>query len=623
MTTSHQTFTLSLLAAALTLIVSIDGLAGDRDWHFTYNSRGQVLTADGPRLPSDVIDLTTYTYDTAGNRTSTTNALGHVVLMQNYNSRGQPGLVTDANGVHTLLLYHVRGWLLSTTVKDPGGNAAWDATTSYDYDNEGQLLSTTLPDGTILYNEYDAAHRLKAISNNLGERIDYTMDDAGNRTVEVTSAAGGSITRGLTLAYDELSRLIEITGAAGQITTFGYDQNGNQNTTTDGNLNTTTQTHDALDRLSGTFAPLGHHVLYQNDDQDNLTQVTDPRALHTLYEFDGLDNLEQLTSPDTGVTTYTYDEAGNRLSQTDARGIVTTYTYDALNRVLTTTYPTQQSKNVTYTYDNGGFCVYCQGRLREMSDSSGTTQYFYDYFGRVIIRNSVVQLPGGGTVALATRFSYNRAGRVTKIEYPNGQIINYGLDGIGQVNQVTRKESAASSTVSVASNISYQPFGPIKAITYGNALQMSRDYDLDGRLETQAISHGKQNVAYGYDAANNIENIDNAIDPGRDENYTYDALDRLQTATGTYGAFSYGYDFNGNRTVRAYNRAGQPATTETYSYSPTSNQLDSIAIDKGGILSQRSFLYDLNGNLIDETRADGGHRKPHYDDTNRMDSVTP
>ena len=290
------------VVAATILMTCTHALAGDQDWVYTYNSSGQVLSADGPR--TDLNDITRYTYDASGNKSSSTNALGHATHLQNYNKRGQVGRIIDANGVETNLTYHALGWLLSSTVMDPGGSAFLHAASTYIYDQEGQLLSTTLPNGNVLINEYDAAHRLVAISNNSGERIEYVLDAAGNRLSETTSSAGQSVTRSLSMAYDELNRLILLTGAAGQTSSYTYDRNGNRTSTTDGNMNTSVQEHDSLNRLARALAPLNYNSSYVNDTQGNLIEVTDPKGLLTSYRYDGLNNLTRLSSPDTGVTHY-------------------------------------------------------------------------------------------------------------------------------------------------------------------------------------------------------------------------------------------------------------------------------------------------------------------------------
>ena len=91
-----------------------------RTWTYTYNSFGQVLTANGPR--TDVSDVTTYTYYSCttgyqcGQVQTVTNALGHVTTYNTYNAHGQPLTITDPNGVVTTLTYDARQRLTSRTV---------------------------------------------------------------------------------------------------------------------------------------------------------------------------------------------------------------------------------------------------------------------------------------------------------------------------------------------------------------------------------------------------------------------------------------------------------------------------------------------------------------------------
>ncbi len=87
---------------------------------YTYNSFGQVLTANGPR--TDVSDVTTYTYYSCttghecGQLHTVTNALSHVTTYDTYNAHGQPLTITDPNGVVTTLTYDARQRLTSRTV---------------------------------------------------------------------------------------------------------------------------------------------------------------------------------------------------------------------------------------------------------------------------------------------------------------------------------------------------------------------------------------------------------------------------------------------------------------------------------------------------------------------------
>ena len=589
---------LTTLVTSMALLFSSVCWPGDQGWSYTYNNAGQVLTAHGPRI--DINDITTYTYDTNGNRSTMTNALGHLTRMQNYNARGQVGKVIDANGVETVLSYHPRGWLLSSTIKDPAGNSANDAQTIYGYDNEGQLLSTTLPNATVLYHEYDLAQRLVAISNNLGERIDYQLDNAGNRIAETTTRASASITRNVSLAYDELNRLIQLTGASGQITSFSYDKNDNQVTVSDGNQNITTEDHDPLDRVMGSFAPLNSSALYSHDEQDNIVQVTDPKGLVTSYRYDGRNNLLQVSSPDTGLTDYSYDEADNRLTQSDAKGVLASFTYDALNRPLTVTYP-NSTLNVSYGYDVG---TYGKGRLTSITDQSGTTLIDYDPRGNIVYQG----LDTGPTL-VSMSYGYNTTDQLIQLTYPSGRVVDFTRGPDGLVTAASTGSDSGSQIL--ASNADYLPFGPMSALTYGNGIIYTARHDLDYRVSNMAHST-LLDVQYDYDDAENITGINNNTNPVANQIFTYDALNRLDGAAGKYGNLSYTYDANGNRLSYT-----DDSFVDGYSYDANSHRLLST--------NDWDYQYDDNGNQITKiTRANdsGDGTIYRYDDSNRLVEIS-
>jgi len=595
-----------------------------RTWRYGYDdySDGRRLVREfAPRQYADppVPAVTSYLYSSQRYLIQVSNALGHATLYQNHNWRGQPRRIVDPNQKVTEISYTPRGWIESIT-QDVGGI---NSKTQFTYDHVGQLTRVTLADNTTFDYQYDAAHRLEAINNALGERIEYTLDAAGNADLISLKGSSGSLSQVADYEFDELSRLYRVLGSDGQITHFSYDDSDHLVSIDDGVNPATVQGFDPLDRLKTVTDAGGNSISITYADANNIGSITDQRDLSTVYTYDGFGNVKQVSSPDTGTTIYTYDVAGNRVTQTDARGVLTNYTYDVLNRLTAITYPSDASKNVTYVYDNGPFCNTCNGRLTAITDDSGVTFFIYDAMGRVTTRVNVLNLPGGGSApAQFTNFTYNAAGRLTAVQYPSGQLVKYILDAAGQVNKVTRQDSATGTAVAVASAIKFQPFGPLKNIQYGNNLQMDRSYDLDGRLTTQAIA-GKQSLLYEYDATNNVSAVVNQVDPTRSETYTYDPLSRLQSATGKYGAISYLYDEVGNRTERYIYREGQ-RTTETYHYPLTSNRLAWMDVQQGtGPVKQRKFAYDNAGNLVDETRADGTHMRARFDTTHRMDSVSP
>ena len=188
---------------------SMDASVPARQWSYTYNQYGQVLTAKGPR--TDVNDTTTYTYytdttvdHTIGDPQSVTNALGKVTQYPKYNKYGQVLRMIDPNGVTTDTTYDLRQRVAGVSV---GGQ-----TTTYTYDAAGQLTRVTQPDTSYVGYSYDDAHRLTAVFDNLNNRIEYTLDNAGNRVAENIKDPANVLARQLTRVMDALGRVQQTTG---------------------------------------------------------------------------------------------------------------------------------------------------------------------------------------------------------------------------------------------------------------------------------------------------------------------------------------------------------------------------------------------------------------------------
>jgi YD repeat-containing protein len=597
-----------------------------RTWTYTYNAEGQVLTIDGPRLVSDVADVTTYAYhannatctavspgaSTTGCRgqvASVTNALGHLTQITEYNAHGQPITIIDPNGLTTTLAYDTRMQLTSRNV---GGEL-----TTYAYDNATQLTRVTLPDLSYLEYVYDAAHRLTEMRlrdslNNIDGKIVYTLDLMGNRTAENIKDGADAVLQARSREYNSLNRLIKDIGGtnpATQIIQYGYDNQGNL-TSVDGPLTGTPNdlriyTYDALNRLATMVDPTvsdpsagGGTTTYAYNGLDQLASVTDARSLQTVYTHDGLNNLNQVVSPDTGTTVYNlYDEAGNLKQQTDAKGQVSAYTYDALNRVTGITY--QGLVTHTYQYDQGTNGI---GRLTTILEPNSTTQYGYDQKGRLTSETRTIN-----AVAYVTSYGYDAAGRMTSITYPSGRQVTYTLDGVGRISRIDTSRDATTQTV--VSSVAYRPFGPVKSFALGNAQTYNRGFDLDGRITSYTT--GAQTVAVGYDNASRILSLTNSANPSNPNTYGYDNLDRLLTAVGPNTNQYFGYDKVGNRTSKVVG-----AASDTYLFSPGSNRLSQIigannrtySYDNNGSVtgdSLNTFGYDARGRLIQATTAQG------------------
>jgi YD repeat-containing protein len=144
-----------------------------------------------------------------------------------------------------------------------------------------------------------------------------------------------------------------------------------------------------------------------------------------------------------------------------------------------------------------------------------------------------------------------------------------------------------SNSQTIASGITYKPFGGMAGMTYGN--NVTRTIGFDNQYRISAMQTGTmQDVSYAYDANGNITEISDNLNASKDKFYIYDALERLAEATGPWGAVNYTYDGVGNRQTEATD-AGE--TNYTYS----ANKLMTSTGEKG-----LSFNYDSNGNTVSE-----------------------
>lgn len=560
-----------------------------RTWNTSYSYHPSIpgviqqKTENGPR--KDVTDVTTTDYyapdatcvgghlGCRGQVASIANALGHVTQITRYNAHGQPEEIIDPNGLTTTLTYDVRQRLLSRT--------SGTEITSYQYDGVGQLKKIILPDSSFLSYNYDAAHRLTDITDNLGNRVHYTLDAMGNRTKEELFDPLNNLAQTQQREYDALGRLWKDIGAQSQTTQYQYDAQGNLKQVTDPLLHSVAHQFDARNRLTQTTDPANGIIRQTLDALDQITQVSDPRNIDTTYTVNGFGNVTQETSADRGTINYTYDTAGNLKTVTDARGVKHTYIWDALNRPTKRTHTTVAGIPATaaliWNYDAGTNGI---GRLTGMSDESGSTNFSYDPNGRLLNKTQITRI---GTInyTLTLGYHYDSFGRLDHMTYPSGTQVSttYGVDG--------RPAEIRVNGNLLLSNIVYQPFGEPKSWVWGNGQAYTRSFDLDGRLKTHPLGGNTRTLT--YDAASRITNTTDT-NPVYNRTYDYDALSRLTSQANNTGFKLWGYDANSNRTNAQTGSTNYPFTIATIS-----NRLQDVA---GPVI--KTYNYDAAGNPLSD-----------------------
>ncbi|MCB1590082.1 MAG: RHS repeat protein, partial [Xanthomonadales bacterium] len=408
-------------------------------------------------------------------------------------------------------------------------------------------------------------------------------------------------------------------------TQYLYDSAGDQHAIIDPLNVRTEQEFDALDRLTRTLQDYGvapgdinAETLYEYDVSGNLIKVTDPKGLDTSYVYDKLNDQTELHSPDTGTTTYEYDSAGNRSAQTDARGVRSEYSYDVLNRLTAIVYPSETVKNISFVYDLP-FTNECPtgnhplGRLTRYSDPTDTTTLCYDHRGNVI-RKTQTQ----GTTKLITQWTYDGANRVSGITYPSGKGVSISRDLVGRINHIELTGGATLASVgggtTLISGVLYEPFGPVRELTYGDGYVQSRSYDQNYWVQSITSTRpGGLQAYFDQDEVGNITSlsatsIGSGGGSGRDRSIGYDDLYRISEVHDRNAALieSFSYDATGNRLSKTSTNG---VATGSYGYPTDSHRLNSV--------DGTPRYYDQAGNL---TWVDGGASSPGfvYDARNRL-----
>jgi RHS repeat-associated protein len=610
-------------------------------------------TLDGPR--TDVSDVVGYAYyETTdllgcgepagpchyrGDLRERVNAAGHASTVLRYDHAGRVVALRDANGVIREFTYHPRGWVLTRTSR--GAIPTEDATTTFTYDLSGNVLKITHPDGDYLAYEYDAAGRMRAVVDPLGNRAELTLNAAGERTGEVIKNSGAVITHQLSRVYDQLGRLdLERDAQQRIVSDFGYDASGNLTSMVDALGTETRQTYDPLSRLKQRiedYRGLEATTSYAYDIFDRATRVTDPKGLSTVYTFNAFGDLTHQASPDSGISTFQHDAAGNVVQQVDARGVVATHTYDALNRRVRTQF-TGSSAVAAFFYDEMDAITGCSGsfslgRLTRITDPSGSTTYCYDRRGNV---NRKIQTVGTNS-PIEIAYTYTLGDRVAETDiWPVYRKTLTSRDARGRPIGIRVEETwpcggncGLRRKFQIANSGSYRPFGPLASWAWPSATTTTHTYDLNYRLSGISSSGSGLSLNYEFDAAGNLTATQSpGATPEPRREFEYDALHRLLNVRDSRRKLVEGftYDSTGNRL--SHKRGTQ---TTAYSYGTSKHWLTSVggiprAYDAAGNTTQASstrvFSFDVRNRLVDyRTGPAEGSIVARYDYNGRGERV--
>jgi RHS repeat-associated protein len=364
-------------------------------------------------------------YDDLLQVTTVENSLGHKTLYEH-----QGGLVirtVDPLGATSLVSYDAFAQKLSET--DANG-----LTTTYAYDERGNLLEVVGPDGAKV-------------------ALAYNGDD---RPVEVMDAVGGK----WAFTYDSIGQLLERSDPLGRRVRLAY----------------------AKGLVSSVADPEEHATTLGYDAQRSLETITTPDQVVTRYLRDTWGRPIALIDGKGNVQRRTYDLLNQVLRVEEPDGNVRTLQYDAEGRVI-------HAKDLQHDVEFG---YRGMGRLAHRTEAKTTVRFEYDTEEQLTgIQNEhghvySFKLDPRGEVEVESGFDgvrriYTRdlGGRVRVLTRPSGLTSSYSYDGASRVTKVEHSDGAKES-------YAYRRDGALLAANNGDCT-LSFERDLLGRIvkETQ------------------------------------------------------------------------------------------------------------------------------------------
>jgi len=339
-----------------------------------YDSRGKVISEKTARYGATAFVGKTFEYDSDGRHLhSITDELGLTTVYEAYDKLGNPTKVTDHNGNSTSYTYDDRGNLL--TASYPDGTSV---DISYGWGGEGLYTKTetsNVAPETIVH--YDALGReIRTGVKRFDGQWQFTDNVYNSRGLleKRSMPFRGTLAKSWTvLSYDEYGRPVSIKEPSGMMTSWTYD--GASVTETKDGISTT-RTIDANGDIVKVTDP-GGTIEYSLNDIGQPESITAPGGVKTTFTYDAYWRRSKMEDPSAGTWTDSYvcnADGSSVVTRTNPNGKVVTYT-DKYGRTTKVERPGEY--NTSYTYD-------ADGRLLKEESTNGTgREYWYDSHDRV------------------------------------------------------------------------------------------------------------------------------------------------------------------------------------------------------------------------------------------------
>ncbi|NLX72768.1 MAG: hypothetical protein GXY94_05645, partial [Bacteroidales bacterium] len=209
---------------------------------------------------------------------------------------------------------------------------------------------------------------------------------------------------------------------------FGEDRDGVMQfatCTTDPMDNSSTAYNTVRGWQTATLMPDDIWLSTIYDDIGQVVEVRDHDDNITYNDYDALGRRLQRKHPDAGITKWAYDKTGNVLSfhpEHIENPIEYEYEYSRLTKVK---YPNNPHNNVSYEYGAPGAENNGAGRLVKQIDGTGAQIFAYGDMGELTRNLRTVVVPDKGKYSFLTVWEYDSWNRLTAMYYPDGEELSY------------------------------------------------------------------------------------------------------------------------------------------------------------------------------------------------------
>ena len=627
--------------AVKTNTVETDGQTYEVD-KITYNMVDGKNKYDEMSESVDIMGNTTkYERDTNGNVIKTINADGTYTLA-NYNDKNSVIAEVDESGNATIKAYDSNGTRLlkEATSLHPLSQTDINTVTADNFDPV-KYLAANEASYAITSHEYYAdsyvsgiAGLIRATTDPEGNvtEYDYYKDGVGKGLVKSKTLKDGNTVVN-TVSYEYNAQLqvskettsFDISKNLYSVKEYEYDKFNNVTVTRDYGTGSTPATtvaeYDLLSRKTAEYAP-------------NYSADKSHGSLTTYYP-DG--NKKSETDAEGNVTSYVYDAYGQVIKKTNPDGTMNLTAYDGLQREKATYFQAGENgiKQIltatSYEFAGYNFDIYTALDTSASHSCKGlkTTKTTYITEDKQVISETLTDIKEH-TIYEKTNGETKR----TSAYYANGQLARQ-TDALGNItkyeygylNKVTKTytpfntKSNGSVNYSVAEN-QYDKNGNVTLAKQTVQKQDSdtvkysvteNQYNAQGLLTQVTLSDGTSNgekniTKYFYNNAGIQTKMYTGLNSTNDSdymttNYEYDAWGHLVRTTDStgYNSGATTYDLNGN--ALTVTDANGNVTTNTYDALNRVLTANTICSDTSKDVS-KSYAYDSMGRITKSTRDD-------------------